>query len=258
MVPCHDRQPDNMRQPHLKEDVVPESIALERFFTLAPYAVRNAAIAAIDMTGLSAAMNGKELANWHGDMPTAAVRSRQLSFLAGRLCAERVLRLSYGQPAELGRNEKGLPQWPDGFTGAITHHDRLALAIAGPGEYGLGIDSELVAAPAACRAIIDVCCTASDRDFVQGGKTAQRATLLFSAKEAAYKAISPLLGRIADFTEFEVSRYDPDGRTLVLAPVRAGDWQCPIPLLKVNYLLHANIVHCWVDVRPFKRHANGA
>lgn len=215
-----------------------------------PYQLDHATIVVVDMARLSASLDRVDLAALHEAMPARAVRSRQLSFLAGRLCAERSASTQACLAARVGRNAAGVPLWPAGLTGAITHHQDLALAVAGAGRFGLGIDSEKRASVEQLQAILAVCCTARDRRFIQAGDAAERATLLFSAKEAAFKAVFPLLGRFADFSEFEVAEHDAAGSCLWLQPVKPHDWLSDLPDLPVSYLLLPDMVHCWLDVRP--------
>ena len=73
----------------------------------------------------------------------AAVRRQE--YLAGRWCARVALnRAGYaGPPAALGADADGLPQWPDGFLGSITHSRGLCAALQRARGAGFtGVDVE--------------------------------------------------------------------------------------------------------------------
>ncbi len=99
---------------------------------------------------------------------------------------------------DLGRHDDGRPAWPAGTTGSIAHAGDLAAAVAalvGPAVAGdppaagraIGIDVEVAGAlPAADAALV---LDDAERAAVDRAPHPDRlATLLWSAKEAAYKA----------------------------------------------------------------------
>ena len=199
---------------------------------------------------------------WLGTCPVAFIpisipvpwRHVSFPYLAGRLCAERAVWHACGQRLKVGRNAIAGPLWPPGLTGSITHHPELAVAVAGVagGGMGLGIDSELVVSDAQCEAISMLCCTDNDRRYVQAASSPGRmATLIFSAKEAAYKALSPHFGRVVDFAEFEIRDWCRQTCCLQLSPVAGSEWQAQISALPVHYHIEpqGRAVHTWVDVR---------
>jgi len=105
-----------------------------------------AAQVSLDIDVLDELLNGVRLYGLHG-VPERAVCRRQLSFLAGRLCAEHALRTSGHELAvPIGQGESGEPQWPEGWAGSIAHTGRIALSIVSPrtGRFGIGIDAEEV------------------------------------------------------------------------------------------------------------------
>ncbi len=130
--------------------------------------------------------------------------SRQAEFNAGRVCAENAMsRLSSisRQPVIQGAN--GGPVWPDGLVGSITHvSDWACAAVARSQNYlSLGIDAApLGVFRASGRSRIgdheEWKLVASFEENVAG-------RLLFSMKEAAYKAIA---SRSSDYIGFRQAK----------------------------------------------------
>ncbi|MEO5842680.1 MAG: 4'-phosphopantetheinyl transferase superfamily protein [Acidimicrobiales bacterium] len=119
---------------------------------------------------------------------------------AGHRAALRALALAGcdadGLPPRSGRR----PSWPTGFVGSIAHDDELAVAVAARTDVALtlGIDVERHDA----LAVADATVVLSDDELAFVGDDAALATLLWSAKEAAYKAWCTGL-------DVELERVDP-------------------------------------------------
>jgi 4'-phosphopantetheinyl transferase EntD len=138
-----------------------------------------------------------------------AVDKRVREFAAGRYAARCALGDLGLEPAPIPRAEDRRPLWPDGVVGSITHADRIAVAGIGQSRRwrGLGLDLE------ACGRITPELHGKlfTDRESARyRQQTADWPTLLFSAKEAAYKAVNPVVGRFIGFQEVEVD-VDWDG-----------------------------------------------
>lgn len=183
----------------------------------------NAAAATVCLTRLEAVLTRIDLSPLLPAALRCAVRKRQLSFVGGRLCAERCLgRL--GCPATLAlvkRGAQGQPLWPERFRGSITHNDVLASAIAAHADLygGIGIDSEQMVGSA--DEIVQRCCTAYERSAWLSRMQTRClvATLLFSLKESFYKAIHPTVNRFVDFDEVEVASWDASRSQVHFRPV---------------------------------------
>jgi 4'-phosphopantetheinyl transferase EntD len=121
-----------------------------------------------------------------------AVEKRVREFQAGRHCARSAMR-ALGIPATaIPRGADRAPIWPAGVVGTISHSDRRAgAAVARSTEFrGLGLDMELRgrAGPKLLRQIA----TNDELAHAQSAVGDDDAlTLLFSAKEAFYKAQHP-------------------------------------------------------------------
>ncbi|WP_374336351.1 4'-phosphopantetheinyl transferase [Leeia sp.] len=132
---------------------------------------------------------------------TRAVAKRQAEFLAGRLAASAALR-SLGASGHVPVGEDRSPQWPAGIVGSISHTDRLAIAVVARATQcaGLGIDIEPVMDSDTVRNLQHM--IARPEELALQPKSLslpQFLTLLFSAKEALYKAVFPRLQQVLEF-----------------------------------------------------------
>ena len=180
--------------------------------------------ATLDLSALEEVLSGVNLEPLLPKCLVPAVRGRQLSFVGGRLCAERCLTQLGDETAVVGYGSGGEPIWPKAFRGSITHTTKHAHAavMAKPWCSGIGIDSEHVVESGAD--IVAMCCTPFERATWFGDAIDPlRATLLFSAKESFYKAVYPVVRRFVDFDEVEVVAWHDHCASLYLRPRESGD-----------------------------------
>jgi len=137
-----------------------------------------------------------------------ATTARKREFATGRVCARRAL-AALGQPAQpILRGSGGAPIWPSGFTGSITHCAgcRAAAAARSCDVVALGIDAE-PGLPVPDGVLLKIA-AAEERDHL--ARLASRAPtvpwgrLLFSAKEAVYKAWFPVVQTRLSFQDVEI------------------------------------------------------
>ncbi len=158
----------------------------------------------------------------------SAVDTRRREFTTGRACARHAL-ARLGLPAvAVGSGLHGEPLWPAGVVGSITHCARYrACAVARAQDVrAIGIDAE-VDAPLPAGVLATVASFDERRALAQHGAGACWDRVLFSAKEAVYKAWFALTARGLEFEDVDV-RIDPAGGTFaarlhVDGPVRALD-----------------------------------
>jgi len=149
-------------------------------------------------------------------------------FVLGRRCARLAVEALGFTPAPILVGKRRQPLWPEGVDGAITHTDGYVAAAVAPADEmaSVGIDAEAdehlpdgverrVVRPDEQHLLVrhDVGVAAVDR-------------LIFSAKEAVYKAWFPLTGEWLGFLDARLE-FDPRDRrfaahVLVDAPVVAG------------------------------------
>lgn len=162
-------------------------------------------------------------------LPPTAVERRRREFATGRACARRAL-AALGAPAHgpLPRDERGAPVWPPGTLGSITHCTgyRAAVAARAGEATALGIDAERRPRPLSERASAVI---ATDWESSQLARLQREfvsllpwSTLLFSAKEAVYKAWHPHARRPLSFRDAEVRIHpvDEGGGLLAVRPTR--------------------------------------
>lgn len=145
-----------------------------------------------------------------------AVDKRRREFTTVRRCAREAFALLGVPAAPLLPGERGAPAWPDGLVGSMTHCAGYRAAAVAPAARirTLGIDAEeaaplpggvlgSVSSPGEHTALAEL---AADVPEVPWDR------LLFSAKEAVYKAWFPLTRRWLGFEDAEV-RFDPAAGT---------------------------------------------
>jgi enterobactin synthetase component D / holo-[acyl-carrier protein] synthase len=153
-----------------------------------------------------------------GELPAVAraVPERRREFTTGRACARRALR-RLGFPAEaIPVGHRGDPLWPRGVVGSITHcRGYRACAVArSEAILALGIDAEPnIALPVG---VWEEVAFGREVDLVSrlartgAGAMVHLDRLVFSAKEAVYKAWFPLAQTWLGFEDVELD-VDADG-----------------------------------------------
>ena len=120
----------------------------------------------------------------------AGVRDRRRRELAwGRSCAREALRRLGHEPVAVGADGDGVPIWPPGIVGSISHGAGLCVAAAAPTTSlaGIGIDVEEPGPLSA--GVIDRLATPREREAHD--LTGPIGAVLLSAKESVYKCLSP-------------------------------------------------------------------
>ena len=152
-----------------------------------------------------------------------SVTKRRREFAAGRACARAALQKLGLPPTPLPRAPNRLPLWPDGALGSISHcPDYCAAAVARTARYaGLGLDLERTgrARPELVRRI---CTDAEQAQLAEwrGAGVADPLTVVFSVKEAFYKAVHPLTGAHLGFRDVEI-QLDPEAAGFTARLLRA-------------------------------------
>ncbi len=183
----------------------------------------------------------------------AAVEKRRAEFVTARACAREAM-AKLGLPALAVTNgERGEPRWPEGIVGSVTHCDGYRACALARVERILtvGIDAE-PNAPLPDGLIGDI---ARAEELPRLRRLAREAAevhwdrLLFSAKEAVYKAWFPLVHRWLGFEDATVEIDAAAGtfaaRLLVPAPPAltgfSGRWMLEDGILATAIALDAKI-----------------
>jgi 4'-phosphopantetheinyl transferase EntD len=156
-----------------------------------------------------------------------AVEKRRREFVTARACARQALGRLGIEPVAIPSGERGEPLWPSGVVGSITHcQGYRACAVARAGEVrSVGIDAEVdEPLPAG---VLEEVAFGRELAMVAGrGAGVCLDRLLFSAKEAIYKAWYPLAERWLGFEDVELAIDVAGGRfrarLLVPGPVVGG------------------------------------
>jgi enterobactin synthetase component D len=155
-----------------------------------------------------------------------AVPRRGLHFRAGRYCAIEALRLLEPERSvpTLPRDPNGAPVWPDGVTGSITHTDEFvsAAVVDASQARSVGIDSEPVIDADRARRVAVVVSWPCELALLRnaGFDRLVALTLVFAAKEAVFKCLHPLVGRIFGYHDVRVAGVDVANRTFTVRLVR--------------------------------------
>lgn len=151
------------------------------------------------------------------DFPPAlvgAVPKRQAEYLAGRYLARLVMQQSglfVPEPPQLGIGQLRAPNWPAQVTGSITHHQHKACVALLTQPLSrcsfVGIDTELWLSTSQAAEIAGSVHSAAESYILQqaGFSSAAATSLIFSAKEALFKAICPFVGEYFDFACAELT-----------------------------------------------------
>ena len=161
----------------------------------------------------------RELLGEERALVAGALPARRSEFATGRWCA----RVALGQVAgardlPLLHDEHGAPLWPPGFVGSITHTAGWTAAVAGrrgwrAGIRSIGLDAE--AAAALPPGVLEVVASRPEQREIERLGSAEPGTpwdtVLFTAKEATYKAWYPLTAVVLSHDDIDV-RLSRDGR----------------------------------------------
>ncbi len=139
-----------------------------------------------------------------------AIPKRQREFATGRLLASHALKASGCADTRVNRGDNRQPLWPTDRVGSISHsHSWAWVAVSRAGTLkGLGVDIEQVGRLG--KKLFDSVFT--DIEQERHAKAPEHwPDILFSAKEAIYKAVNPITHHYIGFHEVDVT-LSPDGR----------------------------------------------
>lgn len=152
-----------------------------------------------------------------------AVDQRRAEFLAGRRCAQSALDTlgCERQPVHVGLD--GAPVWPDGYHGSISHCAKWACAAVARGSGpGLGVDCESIMGVETWEDVVGVVADPAELASSLGTFDCPLValTVIFSAKESAYKALSPEYRPGCEFLSFRVTFTDRTAGFLAVTDLR--------------------------------------
>lgn len=166
-----------------------------------------------------------------------SVEKRRRDFIGARYCARQAL-AQLGEPqVAIGKGERGMPLFPRGVVGSLTHCDGYrAAALAHRLRWrSIGIDAE-PHGPLP-EGVLESVSLPAERAWLAGALPAtglHMDRLLFCAKEATYKAWFPLTLRWLGFEDAHITfTIDDDGasggfRSELLVPGQTNDGGAPL------------------------------
>ncbi len=174
-----------------------------------------------------------------------AAPSRRAEFATVRACARRAL-AALGHPAvPLVPGRRGVPQWPPGVVGSMTHCAGYRAAAVAPATLvrGLGIDAEPHAAlpRAVPRSVLRSEEAAAVARLREADATVSWDLLVFSAKESLFKAWFPLTGAELAFSDVTVC-IDTGGGFTVSADAASRRVPHAVRRVTGRWLLRANLL----------------
>ena len=184
-----------------------------------------------------------------------AVDIRRREFVTARRCAREALAKLGHVPAPIRSGAKREPQWPAGLVGSITHTIGFRAAAVAPRNVlaSIGIDAEQ---NNPLRDDVEETITVPGEPEMLDALTrafpvTHWSRLLFSAKEAIYKAWYPLTGRQLSFEDARVT-IDPRGTftaKLMIDGART-DGRPPLTSLRGRFLVAHGLIATTVTVPP--------
>lgn len=160
------------------------------------------------------------------ELSRASFRRRR-EWLAGRACGLDTLK-RLGREGQLHCLK---PRWPLGVAGSISHDQSGAMAVVSTQFSGLGVDCVRILDGSDARLLAPVVLAAGDEDVRPASMTyAGFLTVLFSAKEAAFKALTAREQVNTDMRSYAACELGPSELTL------SG----PVGRLKVRWRLHGD------------------
>jgi 4'-phosphopantetheinyl transferase EntD len=187
------------------------------------------------------------------DLIANAVERRRREFITARRCARAAL-IKLGHPAVPIRiGAKREPQWPSGIVGSITHTSGLRAAAVAPSKIiaSIGIDAdENEMLPDGVEELITVLDEPQMlADLAKAFPMTHWNKLLFSAKEAVYKAWYPLTGRWLGYEDARLT-IDPAGEFIakLLTDGSRTDGGPALTELHGRFLMTASLIATSVTV----------
>lgn len=175
----------------------------------------------------------------------SAAPKRQREFLSGRDCAQLALSLA-GCPAgpDLPMGPDRLPVWPTDWLGSISHCATMACALVAPNARykALGVDVECIMSEDLSTALGAMVATESELAHFSALGRPLRVTLLFSAKEALFKALYPDVRRVLDFDAARLCFVTAHAMALQLTSDWSNMWRAG-SVLGVRYAIREALVY---------------
>lgn len=170
-----------------------------------------------------------------------SVPKRRAEFADARWCAHEALKeLGMSADEPILKGERGMPLWPRGIAGALTHTDGFRAAVVAPTTSVRSIGLDVEPAEVLPEGVLETIARKGeyaqlDRLRANGVQAPDR--LLFCAKEATYKAWFPITKRWLGFEQAEIDLRD-DGTFISYLLVRPT----PVPFIEGRWMIKDGFV----------------
>ncbi|PYY00954.1 MAG: hypothetical protein DMG64_03980 [Acidobacteria bacterium] len=147
-----------------------------------------------------------------------ASSKRLREWASGRRAARLALKqLGFENSPPILRGDGGEPLWPEGVVGSITHCYPWSLAMvvrsSAPLSIGIDLESQLRMGKVDISSVV---CRKPELEWIfADGDCQARLMMIFSAKEAVYKALHPVCRKYIDFQDVELSWVPEESRFVV-------------------------------------------
>jgi enterobactin synthetase component D / holo-[acyl-carrier protein] synthase len=138
------------------------------------------------------------------------VDKRKSEFLAGRYCAQKTLIDAGSHNTQVHIGSNNTPYWPSGFVGSLTHCANLSIAYASKRSdfRNIGVDVEKIMNPELAQKISKLVFQEDKKVHDWPLSYESLLTLVFSAKEAVFKAIYHDVGYVFGFDKVKVIKVE--------------------------------------------------
>jgi len=149
----------------------------------------------------------------------SAVDRRKAEYVIARWCAAELLSCLGAPTTEVGSGKNREPLWPVGFVGSITHSKLLvAVAVTDKTQVSsIGIDVEAIVDKNDAYYIAASCLREEELQMLNiecGLSRLQLVTLIFSAKEAFFKVLYPMVNTYFDFLDAAIDSVNVEEHTV--------------------------------------------
>ena len=162
--------------------------------------------------------------SWVPEKLTNSSVIRKNDFLAGRYCAYQAAKVQGYELKSLPSNSTREPLWPLDLKGSISHSKRMAISCVSTSAdiLSIGIDAEEILDMHLGSDFQDTIASSEELILVRGLQDRRALTILFSAKEALYKALFPITKAFIDFKEVRLLALDLDSKTFELELIQTN------------------------------------
>jgi len=172
-----------------------------------------------------------------------AIDKRCYEFSTGRLCARKALEQLGIDNCILKQSENGEPIWPEQITGTISHSKKWAAAAVSTTKDIMTIGFDIETVNRISDGILKRIITEKEKEQLEKKdrqKAQEYAALIFSAKEAIYKALSSKYNDSLRFKDVSIlcKNNSPEFEIQINNGLKSFFKDMPLPLCK--FMIHGN------------------